>query len=457
MKSTNLIQLPPEALNIINELNSNGYEAFAVGGCVRDGLLGRDPQDWDIATNAVPERVKDIFRNTIDTGIKHGTVTVHGKENDIEVTTYRIDGTYKDNRHPENVEFTASLREDLKRRDFTMNAIAFHPDHGIIDLFGGIADIEEGIIKSVGMPEERFSEDALRMLRAARFSAQLGFRVDESVLDAIKEKCGLIKNVSSERVRDELDKLLVSDYPMRFILLRDTNLLQYILPEFEVCFHTVQKNPYHIFNVAVHSLKVVEAVPNDRVLRWAALLHDVGKPFVKTTDEKGIDHFYDHQLKGARLAEVILRRLRFDNNNISKITKLIQYHDMEINPSHKSVRKAAAKIGRNLFEALLYLKEGDRRAQAPQYLEAGLEKVRKVRQIYSDIVSMNEVIDMRGLAVNGHDLMEAGVRQGPELRQVLEKLLEAVLEDPRANTKERLLELAKGWHYYDRSGNEAHD
>ena len=197
----------------------------------------------------------------------------------------------------------------------------------MIDPFSGISDIQEGIIKTVGKPEERFGEDALRMLRAVRFSAQLGFIVHESVLEAIREKCSLIVNVSSERVREELTKLLVSDYPMRSILLRDTNLLQYILPEFEVCFHTVQQNPYHIYNVAVHSLKVVEAVPKEKVLRWAALLHDIGKPFVKTTDEKGIDHFYDHQTKGAVLAEVILKRLRFDNSSIIKISKLIRYHE----------------------------------------------------------------------------------------------------------------------------------
>lgn len=449
MKITNQLQLPGEALNIINELNTRGFEAFAVGGCVRDGLMGRVPKDWDIATNALPEQVKQIFHYTIDTGLKHGTVTVHGKENDIEVTTYRIDGTYKDNRHPENVEFTASLKEDLKRRDFTMNAIAYHPAHGVIDLFDGIRDIREGIIKTVGRPEDRFDEDALRMMRAVRFSAQLGFTVHDSALEAIREKCGLITKVSSERIRDELTKLLVSDFPMRFILLRDTNLLQYVLPEFEVCFHTGQQNPYHIYNVAVHSLKVVEAVPDERVLRWAALLHDVGKPFVKTTDEKGIDHFYNHQTKGAILSEVILKRLRFDNNSINRISKLIQYHDLEIHPTYKSVRKAASKIGCDLFESLLYIKEGDRRGQAPQYLKEGLEKVRRLREIYHDILNRQEAVDLKGLAVNGNDLAELGIQRGPGMRVILEKLLESVLENPENNNRVKLLKLAEKYRDQD--------
>ena len=443
MQKIACIILPAEAAYVIEKLNSAGFEAFAVGGCVRDRILGRKPDDWDITTNALPEQIKAAFDHTIDTGIKHGTVTVQHESKNIEVTTYRVDGLYEDYRHPVSVKFTPSLKEDLLRRDFTMNAIAYHPEMGIVDPCGGLADINEGIIRAVGKANERFREDALRMLRAIRFSAQLGFRVQEDVLEAIRNNCSLIKNISCERIRDELTKLLVSEYPVRLILLRDTNLLQFVLPEFEVCFHTVQQNPYHIYNVAVHSIKVVAAVENSGILRWAALLHDIAKPLVKTTDEKGIDHFYGHQARGAELATIILKRMRLDNSSIDKITKLILYHDMDILPTEKSVRKAVAKLEPELFEALLGLKEGDRRGQAPEYLEEGLESIRKIREIYKRIITDGSSINMKELAVNGRDLISLGFQQGPELGEILGTLFEKVLEEPTLNTRGKLLELAQ--------------
>ncbi|MGI6776979.1 MAG: CCA tRNA nucleotidyltransferase [Acetivibrionales bacterium] len=433
------INIPEECLHIIGALNCRGFEAFVVGGCVRDALLGIGQKDWDITTDAKPGEIKSLFENTVDTGIKHGTVTVIINNKSFELTTYRVDGRYLDNRHPDKVRFTSSLEEDLSRRDFTINAIAYSPDKGFVDPFGGIEDIRNRIIRAVGEPDRRFSEDALRMMRAVRFSAEKGFTVDEKTLISIKHNSSLIKNISRERIRDELDKILLSEHPFKFILLRDTNLLQYILPEFELCFHTEQNNPYHIYNVGVHTLHATAAIERKRDLRWTMLLHDIGKPASKTTDEKGIDHFYGHQKKSVEIAESILTRLRFDKNSMGRVLRLIKFHDRDIDTSEKSVRKAVATVGEDIFYQLLKVKEADKRGQNPEYFDSGMEKLNKIKRIYNQIKEKGQCLSIQELAVSGDDLIDTGLKQGRRIGYILNRLMDMVIEDPSLNDKEKLL------------------
>lgn len=437
------IVVPDNVKEILNRLNHKGFEAFVVGGCVRDSILGRAPGDWDITTNALPDQIKSLFVKTVDTGLKHGTVTVllHGES--YEVTTYRVDGEYLDNRRPQSVEFTGSIRDDLSRRDFTMNAIAYHPDKGFVDPFDGLADIHARLIRAVGNAGRRFQEDALRMIRAVRFSAQLDFSILPDTAQAILENCELIRNISQERVRDELTKLLLSDHPMRLILLRDTHLLQYVLPEFEVCFHTVQNNPWHTYNVAVHTLHTVAAVEKQVHLRWTMLLHDIGKPLTRSTDEEGVDHFYGHPEKGAELSRMILKRLRLDNKTTDRILALIRYHDRDVHPSPRAVRKAVVQMGEEVFEDLLRVKRADKAGQAPEKLEESLKQIEAVELVYRCLKEQGQCIGMKDLAVNGDDLLDLGFRQGVRVKEVLNRLLEEVLEEPGRNRREVLLETAK--------------
>ena len=316
------ISLPAKVARILNTLGEHGYEAYAVGGCVRDSLLGRMPQDWDITTSARPEQVKALFRHTIDTGIQHGTVTVMLDHEGFEVTTYRIDGEYEDARHPKEVAFTANLLEDLKRRDFTINAMAYNEVTGLVDAFDGIGDLERGVIRCVGNAMERFSEDALRMLRAVRFAAQLGFSIERETQEAIAGLAGNIKKVSAERIQVELVKLLTSPNPGELKVAYRTGLTAVFLPEFDMMMETPQNNPHHCYSVGEHTLKAIEAVPADKVLRLTMLLHDIAKPACKTTDKKGVDHFYGHPVRGSEMARGILRRLKFDNDTTDRVCRL---------------------------------------------------------------------------------------------------------------------------------------
>lgn len=274
------INIPQKAEQILHILNEAGYEAYVVGGCVRDSILDRVPGDWDITTSALPEQVKELFHRTVDTGIQHGTVTVMMGKEGFEVTTYRVDGEYHDGRHPDAVTFTRSLEEDLKRRDFTINAMAYHPEHGLVDLFGGMEDINGKIIRCVGDPVERFTEDALRMLRAVRFSAQLGFTVEENTKAALARMSGNLEHVSAERIQTELVKLLVSDHPDYLRTAWETGLTREFLPEFDACMETEQNTPHHCYNVGEHILKSLTEIENDRLLRITMLLHDIAKPVV---------------------------------------------------------------------------------------------------------------------------------------------------------------------------------
>ena len=435
------IQIPEKASHIISVLTEAGFEAYVVGGCVRDAILGRDAADWDITTNALPSQVKALFPRTLDTGLQHGTVTVMQGKEGFEVTTYRIDGEYLDGRHPDKVTFTPSLLEDLKRRDFTVNAMAYNEKEGLVDAFGGLEDLERRRIRCVGDPRERFTEDALRILRAVRFSAQLDFTIEEKTRAALSEFAPRLWKVSAERIRTELVKLLTSSHPEVFRVVWETGISAVILPEFDACMDTPQNNPHHCWSVGEHTLRALPFVEPDKVLRLAVLLHDIGKPPVRTTDERGIDHFYSHAQKGAEMAGGILRRLKFDNDTRKRVSRLVQVHDdLQIAAAQRSVRRAVYRIGADLFPDYLKVRRADIMAQNPDVRQEKLNELARIEEMYQKILEAQQCLSLKDLAVTGRDLIEAGMRPGPELGRTLNQLLELVIEHPEYNTKESLLE-----------------
>ena len=343
------IVLPEDAKKFITKLEEAGFEAYAVGGCVRDSLLHKEPKDWDITTSATPMEVKGIFPATIDTGIKHGTVTVMLHRVGYEVTTYRVDGEYEDARHPKEVTFTRSLKEDLCRRDFTINAMAYSERSGVVDLFGGCEDLENKVIRCVGEPSERFSEDALRMMRAVRFSAALGFEIEEKTAESIKELAPTLVKVSAERIRTELEKTVVSPNPDRMRTACELGITGVVFPEFDRMMECEQNNRNHCYSVGEHTIHAMENSAEERILRLALLFHDVGKPLCKTTDEEGSDHFHGHPEVSEKLAHEIMRRLKYDNATISKVCRLCRWHDLRIEPRPKYLRRAINRLGEDLF------------------------------------------------------------------------------------------------------------
>ena len=452
-------KLPAAVTSIIERLETAGYEAYAVGGCVRDMLLSREPNDWDITTSASPQQVKQVFRKTVDTGIEHGTVTVVMEHENYEVTTYRVDGVYLDGRHPSGVTFTASLSEDLKRRDFTINAMAFHPKRGLIDLYNGREDLAQGVIRCVGTARERFSEDALRILRAFRFAAQLGFSIDEETLAAAQELAANLELISKERIAAELVKLLTSDHPEEFMNMYEAGVTKFFLPEFTACMETEQNTPFHSFNVGVHTMRVVCGVRADRVLRLAALLHDIAKPKTKTVDENGRAHFYYHAKLGAKMAEGILRDLKFDNDTIRRVTHLIEYHDdrkiygadeqtagTKDERGRRRIRRAMNRIGSEDFPLLLELMRADANGKLEEPNEGTLLAMKGLDdalRYYSEILATGECVSLKDLKITGRDLIAMGYTPGPGLGEKLNELLLAVVDDPSLNTREALTERAK--------------
>jgi tRNA nucleotidyltransferase (CCA-adding enzyme) len=451
-------EVPGAVTSIIERLETAGYEAYAVGGCVRDMLLFREPNDWDITTSAKPEQVKEIFRRTVDTGIEHGTVTVVMDHANYEVTTYRVDGVYLDGRHPSGVTFTASLAEDLKRRDFTINAMAFHPKRGLIDLYNGREDLKQGVIRCVGNARERFSEDALRILRAFRFAAQLGFSIDGETLAAARELAANLELISKERIAAELVKLLTSDHPEEFMRMYAAGVTKYFLPEFTACMETEQNTPYHSFNVGEHTMRVVCGVRADRVLRLAALLHDIAKPKTKTVDENGRAHFYGHAKLGAKMAGEILRDLKFDNDTIRRVTHLIEYHDdrmiygaddetagTENERGRKKIRRAMNRIGSEDFLLLLEIMRADAKGKLEkpnEGTELALRGLDEAERYYGEILATGECFSLKDLKITGRDLIAMGYTPGPQLGETLNALLQEVVEDPALNTREELLKRA---------------
>ena len=439
------INLPEDVRYIIEQLNNAGFEAFAVGGCVRDALLGREPNDWDITTSATPYEVKDIFRRTIDTGIQHGTVTVMLKKNGYEVTTYRIDGEYTDHRRPDGVTFTRELSEDLLRRDFTINAMAYNETTGLVDLYGGVSDLDQKIIRCVGSPDDRFDEDALRIMRAVRFAAQLGFDIDEETKKAAAHHAKEIKKVSAERIETELTKLLLSPHPEKLIDMYELGITDVILPEFSRLLETPQNTPYHIYDVGRHTIEVIKNVPATKVMRYAALMHDMGKPECRTTSEDGIDHFKAHAVVSEKIAEEILRRLKMDNDTIRDVKKLVFWHDFGIkgNISKKTIRRMLSKMGEEYFEGYTQIRRADIMGQSTFNREASLELLDEMIGYHDEIMLEGNALKISDLAIGGGDLIKEGVKPGPEMGEILRGLLEKVLEEPELNTREILIEIVK--------------
>lgn len=436
------ISVPSDVERIIRTLEAAGYEAYAVGGCVRDALLLRTPHDWDITTSARPERVKDLFPHTLDTGLKHGTVTVMLGHEGYEVTTYRVDGAYLDGRHPEEVSFTTLLSEDLRRRDFTINAMAYHPDRGLVDLFDGQGDLNKHIVRCVGDAKERFGEDALRMLRAVRFSAQLNFDIHEDTRDAVRALAPNLQCVSHERIHDELLKLLCSEHPGRFLDLYELGLTAQFFPEFDRMMSCAQNTKYHCYTVGMHTLKVLEHTSADKLLRLSALLHDVGKLYVKTTDENGTDHFYGHAAVSAERAELFLKDLRFDNDTIRKVCTLVKNHDPRFTRDASSVRKVMHDVGVDLFPQLIQLMRADMYGKSALAMK-DMSNIDRFEELYLKSLADHDCVTLKDLAVTGRDLQEIGIPKGVQIGQTLNALLLAVLEDPQKNNRETLLALAK--------------
>lgn len=444
------LQLPEKVKLIINTLENAGFEAYAVGGCVRDLLLGRTPNDWDITTSAKPLDVKKLFRRTIDTGIRHGTVTIMYGETGYEVTTYRIDGEYEDSRHPKEVIFTEDILEDLRRRDFTINAMAYNDSCGLVDAFGGVADLDRKLVRAVGNAEERFTEDALRVLRAFRFAAQLGFIIDPDTLQAAAQLAPSLSKISAERIQTELTKLLVSNHPEELLELYHAGVSKVIMPEFDLCMETAQRNKHHCYSVGEHTIKALmvnseysgdEYSENDvrRYVRYALLFHDFGKPACLSTDEEGYDHFNGHAAVSEEIASDIMHRLKLDNDTISTVRALVRYHDYRPEATKKAVRRAVNVTGEDIFRLLFPVRIADTLAQSMYRRREKLAYEGEIQQIYSEIKNAEECVSLKDLAVNGSDLIKAGMKPGKEIGDTLSRLLDIVLEDPKCNTKEFLL------------------
>lgn len=433
------LQLPQNAAYIIRRLEDAGFESYAVGGCIRDTLLGKMPEDWDITTSALPEQIKAVFPRTVDTGIEHGTVTVLCGKESFEVTTYRIDGEYEDARHPKEVVFTASLTEDLKRRDFTINAMAYNEKTGLVDCFSGLSDLNSGIIRCVGEAEKRFDEDALRMMRAVRFAAQLGFIIEENTYAAIKNMAGNLAKVSAERIQTELVKLLQSKHAEHMRTLYETGITAVVLPEFDRMMETPQNNPHHCYTVGEHTLHALEEVPEDKVLRLAMLFHDVAKPACRTTDRRGVDHFRGHPQQGEKMTSQILRRLKFDNDTRKKVCAYVKWHDYKPWLSERNIRFAASRIGTEYYPGMFVVKRADIKAQSKFEREQKLAYVDEYEKIYRGIMERQDCLTLKGLKVNGSDLIAEGMRPGKEIGEALQYLLEQVLEQPELNDRDTLL------------------
>ncbi len=434
------ILLPEKVNTIIHTIQAAGFEAFAVGGCVRDSILGRIPDDWDITTSAKPEDIQKLFKRCIETGIEHGTVTVMMDKEGFEVTTYRIDGEYEDSRHPKEVTFTSNLREDLKRRDFTINAMAYNDEVGLVDIFEGVSDIEKKVIRCVGDARERFTEDALRMMRAVRFSAQLGYTIDEGTKEAITELAHTLTKISAERIQVELTKLVTSDNPDFLRVAYETGITAYVLPEFDLCMKTEQNNPHHLYTVGEHTLRSMKYIKNDKCLRLAMLFHDIGKPGTASVDEAGISHFHGHNDLGSEMTKQILRRLRYDNDTIHTVERLVYYHDFRPELNERSVRRFVAKIGKDLVPSHLLVQKADVLAQSTYKQEEKLQRIAETEKIFEGILEREECLSLKDLAIDGRDLIENGISQGKEIGEILKKLLEEVIENPELNTKEILLD-----------------
>ena len=438
----NKITIPRGAKAIVQGLRYEHHDAYVVGGCVRDSLLGVEPKDWDICTSATPEEMKEYFNRisvkTIDTGLKHGTITVDMEQcGKFEVTTFRIDGNYSDNRHPDSVQFVDSIVQDLSRRDFTINAMAFNPG-GLVDPFHGRDDLENGIIRCVGNPDDRFKEDALRILRAMRFSSTYGFTIDEATSQSIHKNKELLLNIAAERIQAELCRMLCGKGILN-VLLEYSDVIATIIPEMEPCIGFDQNNRFHEYTVYDH---IAHAVANytgiDTVVNVSLLLHDIGKPCCYTVDEKG-GHFYGHGVSSHDITEKVLTKLRFDNKTKSDILELVLYHDAVIEPTPKTVRRWLNKIGEKQFSRLLDIRMADILAHKKGTQESRIERCNALRTLANEIIEQEQCFKIKDLMIDGYDVMEIlGVPEGKEVGLVLSEILKLVIDEELENDRTAL-------------------
>ena len=438
------MEIPQGANMILERLEQAGFAAYVVGGCVRDSLLGKVPHDWDVCTSARPEQVQDCFRDfrVLETGIRHGTVTVLAGQEPYEITTFRVESAYSDSRHPDSVTFVRRVEDDLARRDFTVNAMAYSPSRGLVDLFDGQGDLRRKRIRCVGEADLRFQEDALRILRALRFASTYGFCVEEETARSVHQNRGLLGKIAPERIRVELEKLL-DGVGAEQILRKYADVICTVIPELAPLLDFDQKNPHHIYTVWEHTIHAVGAAKSGTLARLCLLLHDIGKPACCTEDDRGVRHFYGHPEKGAEIAEEILRRLRFDTETIRRVTEIVRVHDSAIGSGKPAIRRWLNRIGGEQLRLLLEVKEADARAQAPEFLQGNLEKVREAAQTLEEVQQEESCFRLRDLRVGGRDLMAVGIPSGPALGRILETLLQQVMEERIPNEKEPLLREAK--------------
>ena len=435
------MQLPSPVLDLITRLNSAGYTAYAVGGCIRDTLMGSAPHDWDICTSALPDEMKTVFsrEHLVETGLKHGTLTVVKNHVPYEITTYRLDGTYTDHRHPDSVSFVDDIREDLSRRDFTVNAMACDADGHVLDLFGGMQDLEARLIRCVGSPAHRFEEDALRILRSLRFASVLDFTIHPDTSEAVHQLYPTLKNVAAERIQGELLRLLCGSGVGR-ILREYTDVFAFLLPALSPSVGYDQQNPHHLYTVWEHTIRAVEQVPPEPFLRLTMLLHDTGKPFSRTTDEQGIGHYKGHQKISAELARRTLDELRCDHSLRDRVVRLVEAHDIPLSTDRKLLLRRLNRFGEEDLRALFQIHRADRIATGTRNPAHADAHCRELSEALNHLLAERPCYTLRDLAVNGRDLTRMGLK-GPAVGEALTHLLRKVMDGEVENEKSALLNL----------------
>lgn len=434
-----MILIPPHALTVVERLERYGYEAYVVGGCVRDSLLGRSPKDWDVCTNALPEEVLRVFRrfHVIKTGLQHGTVTVMVDHQPVEVTTFRIDGNYTDNRHPDSVNFVSRVEEDLARRDFTINAMAYNPTRGLVDAFDGQADLRARIIRCVGEPDARFNEDGLRILRALRFAARYNFGIETETAFSIHRNRHLLENVSVERIFSELKGILLGEGVLG-MMQAFPDVFTVIIPELAPGIGFEQHNPHHCYDVWTHTAHAVQAAPADEAVRLALLLHDIAKPATFTRGADGKGHFYGHGTRGAELARSIMLHLKSDNATLQTVVTLVREHDNTLPTTAPGMRRLIGRLGVELLQQLLAVKQADMDAQSTHERPQKQATLRNARLLLEDVLEEPPAFSVGDLALTGRDLMAMGLQPGPAIGQTLKTLLTEVQDETLSNTREAL-------------------
>lgn len=440
------LNLPVPVEKAFKQLESCGFCGYLVGGCVRDYLLNTPPTDFDMTTDASPAEIIASFTGyrVVKTGIRHGTVTVMIEGMAIEITTHRIEGDYSDSRHPDVVKFTRNLADDLARRDFTINAMAYHPQKGLIDYFGGAADLKKKIIRGVGNPHQRMAEDALRILRGLRFAAVLGFALEAETGIAIRQNCGQLRHISAERIAAELGKLICGKNA-KAIILEETAVLGVVIPELLPAKNFDQRNPHHCYDVLTHTVVALATLAPVPRLRWAMLFHDLGKPQTFTRDADGVGHFKGHSKISEAMARERLTALRLSKKTVDQVCLLVKYHDTLIDADKTSVKRWLNRLSEPLFRDLIAIKRGDNLAQAPEY-HGRLEGLRRLEALLDQVIAEKVCFSLKDLAVNGHDLLGLGINNGTEIGRILKLLLEGVIEEAYNNEKEILIEKAKEMH-----------